>query len=228
MRLLSDTQAFLWFSEGSPRLPATARLLLEDPANQVFVSMASVWEIAIKVGIGKFTLTRPLEQFLIERLDGNEFEILPIERAHILRLVGLPLHHRDPFDRLLVAQCLAEGLPLVSVDTVFDTYGVQRLCGCRRARRARRGGRGGAQGERGASSLCGSGGVAAGRRRGAPRTGRRGGSRGSRRNRKPRRPAPKRPRFALLCVLRERFIVPRRFSSSAVPSLVLTPGLHLS
>src|SRR6187431_1824184 len=99
MRVLSDTQAFLWFSEGSARLPTTIRLLLEDPANQVLVSIASIWEIAIKVGIGKLTLSRPLEDFLIERLDGNEFDILPIERTHILRVRAprrCATHHETP------------------------------------------------------------------------------------------------------------------------------------
>jgi PIN domain nuclease of toxin-antitoxin system len=127
MRLLLDTHAFLWFVWGAPELSSKARSLIEDRGNQSFVSIASLWEIAIKVGIGKLVLARPLDSFLIERLDGNGFDTLPIERSHIVRLATLPIHHRDPFDRLLVVQCLAEAMPLVSADSAFDAYGVQRL-----------------------------------------------------------------------------------------------------
>ncbi len=88
--------------------------------------MASLWEMAIKVNIGKLTLTRPLADFLTDRLDGNGFEILPIERMHVLRVETLPLHHRDPFDRLLIAQSLMDVMPLVSADAMFDAYSVSR------------------------------------------------------------------------------------------------------
>ena len=127
MDLLLDTHSFLWFVWGDPKLSLTAKSLIEDKANQKYVSMASVWEIGIKVGIGKLTLAKPFSQFLAERLDGNGFVILPIERAHIVQVVSLPQHHRDPFDRLLIAQSFVEGIAIVSADTAFDAYGVHRL-----------------------------------------------------------------------------------------------------
>ena len=89
--------------------------------------MASIWEMAIKAGIGKLNLTRPFADFLTDRLDGNGFDTLPIERIHAVQIATLPLHHRDPFDRLLIAQSLTDGMPLVSADAVFDAYGVSRL-----------------------------------------------------------------------------------------------------
>lgn len=89
--------------------------------------MASLWEIAIKVNIGKMTLAKPFPEFVSERLDGNGFDTLPITRTHITQFVSLPLHHRDPFDRLIIAQSLAENMPIVGADAVFDQYGVQRL-----------------------------------------------------------------------------------------------------
>jgi PIN domain nuclease of toxin-antitoxin system len=127
MLLLLDTHAFLWFVWGDPQLSPSARALIEDDANRKFVSMVSIWEMAIKVGIGKLTLARPFEDFLADRLDGNGFEILPIDRMHVARIASLPLHHRDPFDRLLASQSVTETMSLLSADPIFDAYGVSRL-----------------------------------------------------------------------------------------------------
>jgi PIN domain nuclease of toxin-antitoxin system len=126
-RLLLDTHALLWYVLNDPQLSATARALIDDPAQDVLVSPASYWEIAIKLSIGKYTLAVPYEDFMRQAIDGNDFEILPIEPRHTAALVTMPYHHRDPFDRLLIAQALVENLPIVSIDTAFDPYGVTRL-----------------------------------------------------------------------------------------------------
>src|SRR4051812_41279294 len=115
MRLLLDTHTLLWFLSDDPQLSPTAREHMEDPGNELFLSLASVWEIAIKVSIGKLALESPLEPFLPDQLHENDIQLLPISMAHTLRVASLPFHHRDPFDRLLVAQSLAEDLPVIGI-----------------------------------------------------------------------------------------------------------------
>jgi PIN domain nuclease of toxin-antitoxin system len=127
VNLLLDTHTLLWFALGDTNLSATARQLIEDPANSKFVSPASYWEIAIKVSIGKYVLHEPYEIFFDRAIRQNGFFILPIEPRHTAVLTNLPYHHRDPFDRLLVAQATVEGLALVSMDAVLDAYAIQRL-----------------------------------------------------------------------------------------------------
>lgn len=127
MRLLLDTHAFLWFITDDPRLSATVKVLIADPTNEVLVSPASYWEIAIKVRLGKYPLSVPYLTFIVQGIDGNNFKVLPIEPRHTELLTTLPLHHRDPFDRLLAAQALVENILLVSCDPILDAYGVQRL-----------------------------------------------------------------------------------------------------
>ena len=127
MKFLTDTNAFLWFITDSPRLPAKAKTLLEARDNERLLSVASVWEIAIKASLGKLTFRKSLEEFIPEQIAINGFTMLDIAVAHALRVAQLPFHHRDPFDRMLVALCLAEGLPLVSSDDALDAYGVHRL-----------------------------------------------------------------------------------------------------
>ncbi len=127
MRLLLDTHAFMWFVLDDPQLSKTARGLIADPANSVCVSPASFWEIAIKVSLGKLDLHVPYDEFMSRGIEGNQFEILPIETRHTGTLVALPHHHRDPFDRLLVVQSLTEGIPLISGDTALDAYEMTRL-----------------------------------------------------------------------------------------------------
>lgn len=130
MRLLLDTQAFLWFVLGDARLSAPARSAIEDPANDSLLSIASAWEIAIKVSIGKLTeiaSTKPLGEELADKLAANAVQLVPVQLDHVARTVTLPFHHRDPFDRLLAAQSLVDALPLVSSDAVFDRYGVTRV-----------------------------------------------------------------------------------------------------
>ena len=127
MSILLDTHTFIWFVLDDPKLPAPAKALVEDPANDVFISPVSYWEIAIKVRLGKLDLQSPYDEFMQRGIFGNDFMILPIEPKHTSLLTRLPLHHKDPFDRLLVAQAIVEGVAIVSVDVQLDPYGVQRL-----------------------------------------------------------------------------------------------------
>ena len=127
MKLLIDTHALLWAYWGDPQLSAVAIRLIFDPANRIFVSAASHWEIAIKMKTGKLTLRQPFLDFIQCAVIDNGFTLLPIEPKHTAIVATLPFHHKDPFDRLLVSQAMAEGIPLVSADVAFDPYGVQRL-----------------------------------------------------------------------------------------------------
>ena len=103
MKLLLDTHAFLWFIAGSERLSATARELIEDSANQPFLSAASLWEMAIKLSLGRLHLGRPFEELIPEQMRLNGIQLLGIEIEHVTPVTTLPFHHRDPFDRLIVA-----------------------------------------------------------------------------------------------------------------------------
>lgn len=125
MRILLDTHAFLWFVAGDAALSGAARTAIEDSANDVLVSIASVWEIAIKVSIGKLTVDAPsVDAFFDEQMDENGFGYLPIDPPHVFRVSRLAFHHRDPFDRLLVAQAIEEAIPLVTREqAVFAPYG---------------------------------------------------------------------------------------------------------
>lgn len=124
--LLLDTHAFLWWVADDPRLPARARKAITD-ADRVLVSVVSCWEIAIKVSLGKLTLSQPVDRFLAEQLGVNQFTLLPIELDHAAAVATLAFHHRDPFDRLLAAQAIYEDLPIASADPVFRQYKVKRV-----------------------------------------------------------------------------------------------------
>ena len=126
MKYLLDTHTLLWFLTDNKKLSRRARRLIDDPSNERFLSIASLWEIAIKTGLGKLDLDKPFEQMFPERLDFNRIEILDITVDSLTKLNTLPFHHRDPFDRLIIAQGLVEGLPIISVDTTFDAYGISR------------------------------------------------------------------------------------------------------
>jgi len=127
VRLLLDTHAFLWFVLDDPRLSATATALIVDSNNDVEISPASYWEMAIKISLGKYSLPEPYEVFMEREIAANQFRILHIEPRHTALLTTLPFHHRDPFDRLLVAQAIVEQIPIVSSDSTFDADGVRRL-----------------------------------------------------------------------------------------------------
>ncbi|MFL6228443.1 MAG: type II toxin-antitoxin system VapC family toxin [Pyrinomonadaceae bacterium] len=113
MRLLLDTHAFLWFIMGSANLSPAARALIEDVANEKFLSVASIWEIAIKTSLGKLTLSAPLDVLIPQQLAVNGIELLNITLAHAAAIATLPFHHRDPFDRMLIAQAAVENMPVL-------------------------------------------------------------------------------------------------------------------
>jgi PIN domain nuclease of toxin-antitoxin system len=127
MRLLLDTHAFLWFVLNDPALSPDASQAIADPLNDIAISPVTYWEIAIKIGIGKYSLPEPLAVFMEREIATNQFDILHIEPRHVAPLTTLPFHHRDPFDRLIIAQAMVEQIPVVSADAAFDDYGVQRL-----------------------------------------------------------------------------------------------------
>lgn len=127
MNLLTDTHALVWFTDGDPQLPAAARTALGDPANAVFVSPAAYWEIAIKVHLGKWRLNLPYHVYTDTVFNVYGFREIPIRPDQTARLIGLPNHHNDPFDRLMAVQCLSDQLTIVSGDTKFDLYGVPRI-----------------------------------------------------------------------------------------------------
>jgi PIN domain nuclease of toxin-antitoxin system len=127
MRLLLDTQAFLWFISGDESLSERARLLIQEADNEVLISIATLWEISIKASLNKLELTQAFDVLIPRELADNEFTQLPITLNHIIRLGRLPYFHRDPFDRMLIAQSLYEKVPLVSRDGEFDHYGIERI-----------------------------------------------------------------------------------------------------
>jgi PIN domain nuclease of toxin-antitoxin system len=116
VRLLLDTHTFYWYIEGDRKLTSSAQSLIQDASNEVLISPASYWEIAIKVNLGKSVLNRPYEEFIELGLTQYEFSVLPIQPHHTARLIVLtfPVNHKNPFDRLLVAQALSENIPIVT------------------------------------------------------------------------------------------------------------------
>ena len=127
MILLLDTHTLLWFLRDDPSLSASAKTFIEDGQNRKLVSVASCWEIAIKASLGKLELAEPARKLLEREIPENNLEILPITLVHATTVETLPLHHKDPFDRLLIAQALTEQIPVLSVDRNFDLYGIERL-----------------------------------------------------------------------------------------------------
>ena len=126
MRLLLDTHTFLWLVGGDPRLSAAARALLDDSGNDLYLSIASPWELAIKVGTGKLTLARPVREYIETYLAPTRVTLMPVTMAHIGVVATLPRHHGDPFDRLIISQAIAENVGVVSVDPAFDAYPIVR------------------------------------------------------------------------------------------------------
>lgn len=126
MRYLLDTHSLIWFIGGNVQLSFYARQLMDDEANELFVSSASLWEMAIKFSIGKLELGQPFETLFPAQLENNSIEILGISVEHLKAVCSLPFHHRDPFDRLIIAQAQVEKLPIISTDTIFDRYGIKR------------------------------------------------------------------------------------------------------
>lgn len=124
MKYLIDTHVLIWFSEDDNRLPATIKALLEDNANEVYVSHATIWEMAIKMSLGKLNLQYSLAEWE-QVLTKNNITLLPSYFAHYQALLSLPLHHQDPFDRLIISQAIAEDFTIISHDTKFSAYPVK-------------------------------------------------------------------------------------------------------
>ena len=124
---LLDTHAFIWFIEGNEELSTSAREAIEGPNNQRFLSIASLWEMSIKASVGKLEVTRPIPQLIKKHIEGNDIKVLPVRGEHLEAMIDLPMHHRDPFDRLMLAQAMVEDLVLISRDGYFKSYDVDLL-----------------------------------------------------------------------------------------------------
>jgi PIN domain nuclease of toxin-antitoxin system len=126
MKALLDTHTFLWAIAEDKKLSRRARELFVGPSD-LWLSVASIWEIMIKVQSSRLPLPSPTGPYVVRKLAENRIDVLPISLDHVLRIEGLPLHHRDPFDRILIAQSLEENLPLITADPVFDRYPIQLI-----------------------------------------------------------------------------------------------------
>ncbi len=122
MKLLLDTHTFLWFIDGNPKLSGYARQLIGSPANERLLSVASLWEMSIKASMGKLKLDLTFEKIVSEHIEGNAIKLLQIAPEHLDILRSLPFHHKDPFDRLIIAQGQSEKMPIVSRDKAFHEY----------------------------------------------------------------------------------------------------------
>jgi len=127
MKLHLDTHSFLWMSTDESKLSETAREMIADLDHELLLSPASYWEIAIKVRLGKYTMNESIDAFVGREVERNALQILPIEPRHAAEVARLPFHHRDPFDRMLVAQAIVEQIPIISADSQLTAYGVERL-----------------------------------------------------------------------------------------------------
>lgn len=127
MNILLDTHTLIWWSLETHKLSISARSLLDDSDNNLFVSVVSIWEMQIKNQMGKLTLIVPLPEIIESQKETNNLQILPLELSHIYTLKDLPYHHRDPFDRILIAQAVFEKIPLLSIDEIFDAYPVEKI-----------------------------------------------------------------------------------------------------
>jgi PIN domain nuclease of toxin-antitoxin system len=127
VRLLLDTHTFLWFIDGDTALSPYARQLIEDRTNERLLSIASLWEMAIKASLGRLTLALPFTDLVAEHVHGNAIELFEILPRHLDELTTLPFHHKDPFDRMIIAQSQAENIPILSRDSAFDDYAIRRL-----------------------------------------------------------------------------------------------------
>jgi len=128
VRLLLDTHTFLWFIGGDANLTAHARQLIENTGNEKLVSIASLWEMSIKASIGRMRLNTTFPNMVRDHVRGNAMDLLPIRPEHLEFVRSLPFHHKDPFDRLIIAQSQSESLPILSRDHMFDDYeGIQRI-----------------------------------------------------------------------------------------------------
>mgnify|MGYP000030864826 CR=1 FL=1 len=127
MRILLDTHALIWALDDPSNLTPAAIAAIQDPANDIQLSVATIWEMAIKVCQGKLKLSLPFRDWLEKGILDLKLSLLGISLTHAERLASLPAHHKDPFDRLLISQSLEEAIPILSVEAMFDKYGVNRI-----------------------------------------------------------------------------------------------------
>ena len=127
MKLPIDTHALLWYIDQDHLLSPIAHAAMTDPSNEILVSAATIWEVSIKVGLGKLTISFPYAAWMTKAIADLRATVLPITVDYADAQTSLPKHHRDPFDRILIAQAMVEGVPLVSADSLLDAYGIARL-----------------------------------------------------------------------------------------------------
>lgn len=127
MKVLIDTHVFIWWTSNSQMLSLPVLKLLSDPNTEVILSIVSIWEMQIKVSLGKLQLKTILPELIEDEVKRNHIKLLLLDLSHIYALSNLPNHHRDPFDRLLIAQAQIEDLVIVSIDDKFDGYEIERL-----------------------------------------------------------------------------------------------------
>lgn len=124
MRILLDTSTFIWFIGGNKKLSEKAREVIENFENELYMSVTSLWEMAIKIGIGKLELSESFDKLIPKEIKDNEINIIQIELPHLYKMMELPLHHRDPFDRLIIAQGIIRQLPIIGCDKMFKFYDI--------------------------------------------------------------------------------------------------------
>jgi PIN domain nuclease of toxin-antitoxin system len=127
VRVLVDTHVFIWYVQSSDRLPSSVTAMINDGRNDILLSIASGWEMAIKQSTGKLNLGTPYASFISEQMRLNSMELLPVRLEHLDLITTLPLHHRDPFDRPLIARAIVEDIVLISADSVFALYPVRLM-----------------------------------------------------------------------------------------------------
>jgi len=127
MRLLLDTHIFIWWADEPERLSPFILDALLNPDNVLVLSVVSLWEMQIKAQLGKLTMRQPLEQLILTQQSINNLELLPVWAQHIFTLDRLPMHHKDPFDRMIISQSIVEGLTVVTIDKIFSSYSVMLL-----------------------------------------------------------------------------------------------------
>lgn len=126
MSYIIDTHTFLWFINDHVSLSSTAREIIQHPDNPIYLSIASVWEMAIKVSLNKLEMPSPFNDFIEQQLVENSIALLHIKTDHIGIVAAMPFHHRDPFDRLIIAQALHESYAIIGKDDIFDQYDITR------------------------------------------------------------------------------------------------------
>ena len=127
MRYILDTHTLLWIVDDNPKLGDEAKTIYLNDHNDIFASIASIWEMAIKISLNKLNIPGTLSEFVKDHIRGNKIDIINIELNHLYQLENLNYFHRDPFDRLIIAQAIAENIPVISSDKAFDDYPIQRI-----------------------------------------------------------------------------------------------------